>query len=458
MEKHPVTNICRLGAVFIIAVALTVSAHANSLLNPGFETVGTNATTAANWNQFGNAFLSGTNNTLTTIRTGQYSMQAGPTATNVLLGSGAYQDVAANPGDTWRLTGYILTWINAKVTGPDAYGVAQLTFLDSSSNVLQTTETPYFGQTANMPVNTWVPFQVDATAPAGTALVRTYILYVGDSQDGGNYYFDDLNLYKPGVGFTTGSVTAQPAVQVSWPTSTPTNQTDYQIQATTSLVFSNPPVVNVLTNGSFETNATPWFVFNGAGQTTNAPARTGTGVMKLVQNHTTSVAGCYQIYSGIAPGSVWDLQGYGYNWSAQPMFQATTRGLIKIVWLNNSGSAVAAVNGDTNLLGTVDFAPNAGVVSAVQMSSASPQNVWTFLEARATAPTNATQVQVFCLLVPTTTTTTETCLFDDLTLAQSVAAVGWQDFGPLWLGTSLTNQVFDLISANSNKFYRVTTP
>src|SRR6267154_6842097 len=109
MEKHTVTNICRLGAVFII-MALTVSAaHANSLLNPGFETAGTNDTTAANWNQFGNAARSGTNNTLTTIRTGGFSMQAGSTATNAPAGSGAYQDVSAIGGDTWRLTGYLLT-------------------------------------------------------------------------------------------------------------------------------------------------------------------------------------------------------------------------------------------------------------------------------------------------------------------------------------------------------------
>src|ERR1700722_1958002 len=153
MEKHPATNICRLGAVFIAAALVVTTAHANSLLNPGFETVGTNATTAANWNQFGNAFLSGTNNTLTTVRTGIFSMQAGATATNVPIGSGAYQDVSAAPGDTWRLTGYILTWINAKAFGPDTFGLTQLAFLDASSNVLLTVDSPHFAQTANMPVN-----------------------------------------------------------------------------------------------------------------------------------------------------------------------------------------------------------------------------------------------------------------------------------------------------------------
>src|SRR6266478_8508789 len=96
MEKHTVTNICRLGAVFIV-VALSVSAaHANSLSNPGFETVGTNAATAANWNQFGNAALNSNSTSAVTVRSGSNSMQAGSTATNSPAGSGAYQDVSAN--------------------------------------------------------------------------------------------------------------------------------------------------------------------------------------------------------------------------------------------------------------------------------------------------------------------------------------------------------------------------
>ncbi len=456
MEKHPVTNIYRLGAVFII-IALAVSAHANSLLNPSFETVGTNATTAANWNQFGNAFLSGTNNTLTTVRTGVGSMQAGSTATNVPIGSGASQDVSAAPGDTWRLTGYILTWINAKAFGPDTFGLAQLAFLDGSSNVLLTVDSPHFAQTANMPVNVWQPFQIDATAPAGTVTVRTYVLYVGDDLGGGNFYFDDLNLYKPGPGFTTGSVTSQPAVQVSWPTSTPTNETDYQIQRTTSLVFSNPPLVNILTNGGFETNGAPWTAFNGGGQTTSAPAHSGTGVMKLAAAGN-NVPGCFQTYSAVTPGQVWALQGWAYNWSAHPMFQTSTRALIKMVWLNSSNVTLAAVNNDTNLIGTVDFAPNAGVVSSLQLSSSSPQDTWTFLQCQATAPTNASQLQVFCLLVPIGSPTTETCLFDDLVAGLAVPNFGWANYGPLWLGNNQTNQVMDLVGTNAAKFFRVTTP
>ncbi len=241
MEKHTVTNIFRLGAV-LGAVALTASAaRANLLQNAGFE-LSNDGTTAANWNEFGNAAQSGTNNTTVTVRNGIFSMQTGPTATNVLAGSGAYQDVPVGlgSGPNWRVTGYLLTWINALITGPDSYGVAQLVFLDSSSNVLQTTESVHYGTDGNLPVNTWVPFEVDATAPAGTATVRVYIMTVGDSLDGGNIYFDDLNLYTTAGSLTTGSVATQSAVQVSWPTSSRNNRIDYQVQSTKSLGLHEP--------------------------------------------------------------------------------------------------------------------------------------------------------------------------------------------------------------------------
>jgi len=465
MEKHPVTNICRLGTVFII-VALSVSvARANLLLNPGFETVGANPSNAASWTQFGNATLNTTNSTTVTIHTGLYSMSAGFTATNSPPGSGAFQDVAQSGSTTYRLTGYLFNWQNAKLVGPDGYFVAQLAFLDSSSNVLQLTESPHYGSSANLPVNTWVPFQVDATAPGGTAAVRTYIMAVGDSLDFGTVFFDDLNLYQPGAGTTTGAVTSVPAVQVSWPTSTQTNETDYQVQYATTLVFTNQinNVVNVITNSSFETNNLAWTLQAGSSYSTGlVPAHTGTNTLKEVTATTGLVPVTYQAFNGIPTNSVWDLEGYAYNWSGAPIHQAGTRALLKIVWLNSSGLAQQCVpaNQDTNLIGSVETGSYPGIVSQTELSGVSPQNVWTFLEARGTAPTNATQIQSFCILVTGASGPTETVFFDDIIAFQPVlgAVAQWNNLGPLWLGTGLTNQVFDAVGANTNRFYRVTTP
>ena len=459
MEKHTVTNIFRLGAV-LVAVALTASvAHANLLQNAGFE-LSNDGTTAANWNEFGNAAQSGTNNTTVTVRNGIFSMQTGATATNVLAGSGAYQDVPVGlgSGPNWRVTGYLLTWINALITGPDSYGVAQLVFLDSGSNVLQITESPHYGTDANLPVNTWVPFEVDATAPAGTATVRVYVMTVGDSPvDGGNIYFDDLNLYTTAGSLTTSSVTTQSAVQVSWPTSSRTNGIAYQVQTTKSLVFSNAPIISILTNGGFEaTTLAPWQNFAGSFLSKNF-AHSGT--QSVVQSEGGSVVGVLaQTVGPASPGQVWDLQGYGYN-SSGGGIGSGGRAVIKFAWLNNSGSFVTPTGGsDPNQIGTDDSPPNAGIVAAPQLLPSTPQDTWTFMEARGTAPAGTVQIQVFCLIIPSGTTVT--AYFDDLTLAQvstNAPSQGYAAFGPLWIGNSQTNQVFDPIAA-TNKFYRITTP
>src|SRR5579862_1397563 len=267
MEKHPVINVCRLVAALVAVTLTAATAHAANLLqNGGFEIPSTNAALAANWNIFGNAAASGTNNTVVTVHTGLVSLSAGITATNVLAGSGAYQDVTTGPGN-YRLTGYLLTWINAKLTGPDSYAVAQLVFLDGGNNVLQTIESPHYGTDANLPVNTWVPFEVDGVAPASTATVRCYLMQISDSLDSGSIFFDDVSLYTPSTS-NTASVTTSAGVQVSWPTSARSNGVSYQVQSTKSLVFSNAPIVSVLTNGGFETNAAPWTTFNNAARST----------------------------------------------------------------------------------------------------------------------------------------------------------------------------------------------
>src|SRR5882672_7067527 len=78
----------------------------------------------------------------------------------------------------WRLTGYCLNWQNSELSGPAAFGQAQLVLLDNtggSGNVLQVVSGPSFGINAAFPLDQWPSFEVDATnAPAGTAKVRTY--------------------------------------------------------------------------------------------------------------------------------------------------------------------------------------------------------------------------------------------------------------------------------------------
>src|SRR5258708_14343030 len=119
MENRASTIICRLGVVFS-AIVLTASAvHANSLLNPGFETGNTNIPDS--WVTFNDGFRTGTNDTKfgITAHTGAFALKTfgpfGPTPD----ASAAYQTFAASSGQPWRLTGYALNWQNVPLSVPD---------------------------------------------------------------------------------------------------------------------------------------------------------------------------------------------------------------------------------------------------------------------------------------------------------------------------------------------------
>jgi len=477
MEKRAMAIICR---ACVVLVALTaIAANANSLLNPGFET-GDGTNIANNWTSFNNAHQSGTNTTQfgITVHSGGFSMQTVQPGTTDLDASGAYQDVAASAGQNWRLTGYCLNWQNSELSGPAAFGQPQLQFRDDTGgtgNVLQVFSGPSFGTGAAFPLDTWQFFEVDATnAPAGTTKVRTYVLYVGNNQNNGSVFYDDLNLYQPTGVTTPQSVTTVPAVQVSWPTTARTNGSTihYQIQSTPTLVFSNVTPVNVLTNAGFEADAatnaanvstiTGWNTGGGGGKATSSypnPTHSGAGALRLVDTS----GGVPVVWQGNAfniheipalPGQVWDLQGYGYvSQTDQPLVGGF--GLLKIVWGDQFGSVIQPVAGDTNLIGSPVTGTYAGIESN-HVTPGSPQGSWIFMEARATAPVGTAFVQGFCILVGTAPG--GAMRFDDLTLAQPVTSFGWKNFGPIFPGTGNTNQVFDPISSSTNKFYRVTTP
>jgi len=478
MEKRAMTIICRLSAVLVVLGLTAITAQANSLLNPGFETLSP-SNTAANWTQFNVSGVSQTNNTLfpITAHSGANSMQTQPPANTNFDASGAFQDVVASPGQNWRLTGYILNWQNSQLGGPGTFATAQLAFLDSTNGIISTFDAPHFGFQAPFALNVWTNFEVDATAPANTAHVRTYVLYVGDSAGVGSAYFDDLNLYNPvGGSNTSTAVTVTPAVQVSWPTSASiTNQTiNYQIQSTTNLVFTNLPPVNVLSNGGFEIGAVSnaadsgvvsgWALQGGGSKLLScAPKPTHSGIGAIRLNDTTTAVpvvdqgGPFSAAPhAVVGGQIWDLQGYGYNsgYPGDTQLGGSAFALLKIVWNDVNGTALQPVGNDPALIGSAVTGGNPGIES-LHMTAATPVNTWTFLEARDTAPTNAAFAVVFMIEVGISPG--GTVRFDDLTFAQPTTTFGWANLGPVWPGTGATNNISDLINTNKQNFYRVTT-
>jgi len=257
-ESRQYDHLPGLGVVFSVLVLTAVATHANSLLNPGFETGTTNVPDS--WVLFNNAFRTGTNdsNFGITAHSGAFSLKTFGPFTNVLDASGAYQSFPTGSGQSWRLTGYALNWQNDLLSGADAYGVASLIFLDNTGgtgNVLQVVSTPHLGQDVPFPIDTWQFIEVDGTAPLNTATVRAQVAHVGQVGQSGSVWWDDLNLYQPSGVTNVNAATVQPAVQVSWPTDPPTNSTHYQIQSINNLVFTNLPPVNALTNAGFEASA-----------------------------------------------------------------------------------------------------------------------------------------------------------------------------------------------------------
>ena len=182
-----------------IAYACTTGTNAvsavitNKLVNPGFESG--SGTAASNWTPFNDAYRTSTNNTFSAVTalSGANSMKVfGPF--NPLSGTaGAYQDIhGAAPGQTWLFSGFGLNWSGDPMTNTAGFGVAQLVFLDSSSNVLSTSESQHFD--SNTPLDQWQYFQLVSPAPAGTVAVRAQVIHLGSAGIAGSVWWDDLTV------------------------------------------------------------------------------------------------------------------------------------------------------------------------------------------------------------------------------------------------------------------------
>ncbi|MDH3614733.1 MAG: hypothetical protein OES10_15850 [Gammaproteobacteria bacterium] len=118
--------------------------------------------------------------------------------------SGSFQAFPADPGSRWRLTGFGLT--HTTLQGTPAFGIVQVSFFDTAGDDLGTVETADSttakAKTSNevnnqTPVDEWIFLDTGiATAPAGTATVQAFTLYVdySGSNTAQGVYFDDLSL------------------------------------------------------------------------------------------------------------------------------------------------------------------------------------------------------------------------------------------------------------------------
>lgn len=118
--------------------------------------------------------------------------------------SGSFQEFPAGPGSRWQLTGFGVT--PTVLDGKPAFGILQVSFFDAQGNDIGTVETADSStpraKTSNevnslTPAGEWTFLDTGiATAPAGTATVQAFTLYVdfSGSNTSQGVYFDDLSL------------------------------------------------------------------------------------------------------------------------------------------------------------------------------------------------------------------------------------------------------------------------
>jgi thrombospondin type 3 repeat protein len=194
-QTNSITYICNTGTNPVTAIIT------NKLVNPGFELGSGSA--ASSWTQFNDAYRTATNDTFSAVTalSGSQSLKIfGPFNPSPST-AGAFQDIhGVSPGQTWLFSGFGLNWSSDPMTNTAGYGVAQLIFLDSGSNVLSTSESQHFD--VNTPLDQWQYFEIASQAPAGTVAVRAQLLHQGSAGIAGSVWWDDLTVttnIDPGV-------------------------------------------------------------------------------------------------------------------------------------------------------------------------------------------------------------------------------------------------------------------
>lgn len=204
--KKNLAGLCTflLGTSLIAAPQLTLADDNNLLMDAGFELK--LAPDEGGWILFDESMFSDDQ-----ARSGSQSMFHWGFSRSVAYApyfvgtvSGSFQEFPADAGSRWRLTGYGAA--SAKLKGTPAFGILQVSFFDAEGNDLGTVETAKTdtskAKTSNevnrqTPVDKWVFLDTGiATAPAGTATVQAFTLYVdySGSNTSQGVYFDDLKL------------------------------------------------------------------------------------------------------------------------------------------------------------------------------------------------------------------------------------------------------------------------
>jgi hypothetical protein len=172
------------------------TAEANLLSDPGFESGVEVVGGIGGWDTFGAAFSTDV------AHAGSNSMKM--TARNSV--PGAFQQVSANPGEVYTMTGFGYTPATLVAsTTQTPFGGIQFTFFNAGGTDLGTVETGLgvaagdFALDPGSPAGVWLPLSVTATAPLGTSYMHAFTIFINFTGSAQGIYVDDLvlNLVTP---------------------------------------------------------------------------------------------------------------------------------------------------------------------------------------------------------------------------------------------------------------------
>jgi hypothetical protein len=197
---HHIT--CLAAALLFSTVPIQVESAVLELANPSFEGL---LNVADSWTTYNNDFIARSTVGPSAAHQGSCVLHTELASGGAANTSGAYQDLAAQPGQEFTFSGYALDYANGLRT--DYYAALRIAFTDSSGTEITPPQesNTLIPQQAN---EVWTPLTVTATAPSGTAGVRFYASLVrGTGSTFGSWvWFDDVSA----------TVSAVPEPSVVW--------------------------------------------------------------------------------------------------------------------------------------------------------------------------------------------------------------------------------------------------
>ncbi len=185
----------RFFSVLLAALTLgTAGAQANLLINPSFE----DSIPFFGWTRFGAGKAPELQQDA--AKDQNYAVKLFQDFTGKDNWSGIYQDVPVQPGVKYRLACYVRNGSsdgnNALMNGNTAF--AKVEWFNARNEGLGSLEikTDGNGLTPTSPTGAWIPNEIIVTAPdqAVTARVVMVHVYVGNAQDGGSAWFDQVTF------------------------------------------------------------------------------------------------------------------------------------------------------------------------------------------------------------------------------------------------------------------------